>query len=83
MRLREFTPPDLAGLTALPMGMTALKSEPGGLALDFVRVAVDGEPMITKAADDSVAEGFDEGEGIERGGCGDTAAKALRWRMRW
>lgn len=44
-----FTPPDLAGLTALPMGMTALKSEPGGLALDYVRSTVNGSPMITKA----------------------------------
>jgi uncharacterized protein YukJ len=45
----EFAPPDLAGLQALPMGMTALKSEPGALALDFVRSTVDGQPMITKA----------------------------------
>ena len=45
----EFTPPDLAGLQALPMGMTALKSEPGGLALDFVRSTVNGQPMVTKA----------------------------------
>jgi uncharacterized protein YukJ len=44
-----FTPPDLAGLTALPMGMTKLKSAPGGLALDYVRSMVDGAPMITKA----------------------------------
>jgi uncharacterized protein YukJ len=44
-----FTPPDLAGLTALPMGMTALKTEPGGLALDYVRSTVNGVPMITKA----------------------------------
>jgi uncharacterized protein YukJ len=44
-----FTPPDVAGLLALPMGMTALKSEPGGLALDFVRSTVNGAPMITKA----------------------------------
>jgi uncharacterized protein YukJ len=44
-----FTPPDLAGLTALPMGMTSLKSELGGLALDYVRSTVDGAPMITKA----------------------------------
>ncbi len=43
-----FTPPDMAGLTALPMGMTALKSAPGGLALDFVRSQVNGKPMITK-----------------------------------
>jgi uncharacterized protein YukJ len=45
----EFTPPDLAGLQALPMGMTALTSEPGGLALDFVRSTVNGQPMVTKA----------------------------------
>lgn len=45
----EFTPPDLAGLTALPMGMTKLQSVPGGLALDYVRSTVGGGPMITKA----------------------------------
>jgi uncharacterized protein YukJ len=44
-----FTPPDLAGLSALPMGMTALKSEAGGLALDYVRSTMNGAPMITKA----------------------------------
>jgi uncharacterized protein YukJ len=44
-----FTPPDEAGLLALPLGMTALKSAPGGLALDYVRSQVDGQPMITKA----------------------------------
>jgi uncharacterized protein YukJ len=46
--VEDFTLPDLAGLQALPMGMTALKSEPGGLALDFVRSTVNGVPMITK-----------------------------------
>jgi uncharacterized protein YukJ len=45
----DFTPPDLAGLTALPMGMTKLQSMPGGLALDYVRSTVGGAPMITKA----------------------------------
>jgi uncharacterized protein YukJ len=45
----DFTPPDLAGLTALPMGMTKLQSVPGGLALDYVRSTVGGAPMITKA----------------------------------
>ncbi len=44
-----FTPPDPDGLLALPMGMTALQSVPGGLALDFVRSTVGGQPMITKA----------------------------------
>lgn len=43
-----FTPPDIAGLLALPMGMTALKSAPGGLALDFVRSQVSGKAMITR-----------------------------------
>ena len=43
----NFTPPDEAGLLALPTGMTALKSAPGGLALDYVRSTVDGAPMIT------------------------------------
>ena len=47
--VEDFTPPDPAGLTALPMGMTALKSEPGGLALDYVRSMVDGVPIISKA----------------------------------
>ncbi len=44
-----FTPPNLVGLLALPMGITALKSQPGGLALDFVRSQVDGKQMITPA----------------------------------
>lgn len=43
-----FTPPDEAGLLALPMGMTPLKSAPGGLALDFIRSQVLGQPMITR-----------------------------------
>jgi uncharacterized protein YukJ len=44
----DFTLPDEADLLSLPMGMTPLKSEPGGLALDFVRSQVNGAPMITK-----------------------------------
>ena len=43
-----FTPPDIAGLLALPMGMTTLKSVPGGLALDYVRSQVSGAQMITR-----------------------------------
>jgi uncharacterized protein YukJ len=46
--LEDFTPPNAAGLLALPMGMTALKSEPGGLALDYVRSQIGGHPMITR-----------------------------------
>ena len=45
----NFTPPDVAALLALPTGMTSLQSEPGGLALDYVRSTVNGQPMITKA----------------------------------
>jgi uncharacterized protein YukJ len=44
----NFTPPDEAGLLGLPTGMTGLKSAPGGLALDYVRSTVNGQPMITQ-----------------------------------
>jgi uncharacterized protein YukJ len=44
-----FTPPDEAGLLALPTGMTSLTSAPGGLALDYVRSTVGGGAMISKA----------------------------------
>ena len=43
-----FTPPDPEALLALPMGMHALMSAPGGLALDYVRERIAGEPMITR-----------------------------------
>jgi uncharacterized protein YukJ len=45
----DFVPPDEAGLLALPMGMTPLKSVAGGVALDFVRETIDEEPMVTRA----------------------------------
>ena len=50
-----FQPPDAAALAALPSGFTALPSQPGGLALDYVREQVSvqgrvgGQPMITRA----------------------------------
>jgi len=44
----DFTPPDIAGLLALPMGMTPLQSVAGGLALDYVRSQVNGTSMITR-----------------------------------
>jgi uncharacterized protein YukJ len=44
----DFTPPDPDALTALSLGMHSLPSAPNGLALDFVRSEIDGEPMITK-----------------------------------
>ena len=42
------TPPNVAGLRALPLGLTELRSEPGGLALDYVRQQINGDPMITR-----------------------------------
>ncbi len=58
---QAFTPPDPAGLLALPVGLTALTSVPGGLALDFVRTQIDGQPMITRdqmqLLPDTVAKG--------------------------
>ncbi len=44
-----FAPPDTPSLDALASGMTRLASEPGGLALDFVRSTVAGAPMVTRA----------------------------------
>ncbi len=46
--VEDFTPPDEAGLLALPLGMHRLKSEEGGLALDYVRSTVAGEAMIAR-----------------------------------
>jgi uncharacterized protein YukJ len=47
--LDNFQPPDPAALLALASGMHALPSQPNGLALDFVRSQVAGQPMITLA----------------------------------
>jgi uncharacterized protein YukJ len=47
---QSFTPPDPAGLAALAAGFTKLPSQPGGLALDFVRETIDGQPMVTHAS---------------------------------
>jgi uncharacterized protein YukJ len=48
--IQNFTPPNAAGLLALPNGVTALPSQPGGLALDFVRETINGAPMISRDA---------------------------------
>jgi uncharacterized protein YukJ len=45
----NFAPPHADQLVALSLGMHPLPSKPGGLALDFVRTAVHGAPMITRA----------------------------------
>ena len=44
-----FTPPDPAGLQALMDGITPIPSQPGGLALDFIRSTVNGTPLVTRA----------------------------------
>ena len=42
------TPPNVSALTALPKGETRLKSEAGGLALDYFRGQIDGVPVMTR-----------------------------------
>jgi uncharacterized protein YukJ len=44
-----FVPADPAAYAALPTGLTALQSQPGGLAIDFVRSRINGQPLVTKA----------------------------------
>lgn len=44
-----FIPTDAVGLANLAPGITPLPSKPGGLALDFVREVIAGQPMITRA----------------------------------
>ena len=44
----SFTVPDPAGLASMANGIAAVPSQPGGLALDFVRSVIDGQPMITR-----------------------------------
>ena len=45
--LDAFQPPDAAALAALTPGIQGVRSQPGGLALDYVRSQVNGRPMIT------------------------------------
>ena len=60
---QPFTPPEPGGFDALAEGVTPVASEPGGLALDYVREQIGGKPMITrremtllpKASDDAIA----------------------------
>lgn len=47
--LQNFTPPDAQALLALPDGVTEVPSQPGGLALDYVRETISGAPMITRS----------------------------------
>lgn len=43
---QAFTPPSKDGLIALATGATTLPSQPGGLALDYVRETIGGQPMV-------------------------------------
>jgi uncharacterized protein YukJ len=47
--LHNFTPPDAQALLALPDGVTEVPSQPGGLAIDYVRETIGGAPMITSS----------------------------------
>lgn len=44
----DFMPPAAGALAALSAGVTSVASEPGGLALDFIRQRVDGTPLVTR-----------------------------------
>jgi uncharacterized protein YukJ len=48
--IQNFTPPDASSLLTLPNGVTQIASQPGGLALDYLRGSVGGVPMITQSA---------------------------------
>jgi uncharacterized protein YukJ len=56
-----FQPPDGAALDKLATGMTRLDSQPGGLALDFVRETVGGIPMVEKSAMSLLPKVFNAG----------------------
>ncbi len=45
----NFVPPSASGLAELTPGIHALRSVPGGLALDFVRETIAGKPMVSRA----------------------------------
>lgn len=45
--LNSFQPPNPAALAAVTPGIHSVPSQPGGLALDYVRSQVNGKPMIT------------------------------------
>jgi uncharacterized protein YukJ len=42
-----FAPPNVAALSSLSAGLTALRSEPGGLAIDYVRENIGDGQMIS------------------------------------
>src|SRR5689334_2336706 len=47
--LQNFTPPDAPALLALRDGVTKVPSQPGGLAVDYLRETMGGAPMITRS----------------------------------
>lgn len=46
---RQFTPPNIPDLSVLAGGMNPLASQPNGLAIDYVREQINGQPMISLA----------------------------------
>src|SRR5215469_13211875 len=46
---QNFTPPDAQALLALPDGVTEVPRLPASLAVDYVREAIGGAPMITRS----------------------------------
>jgi uncharacterized protein YukJ len=56
-----FMPPDPAGLKALAMGIHALQSAPGGLALDFVREQVNGSALVERDSMSLLPKSFPAG----------------------
>ena len=47
--LQNFTPPAAPSLLALPNGVTQIPSQTSGLALDYVREAIGGAPLIERS----------------------------------
>jgi len=47
--LQNFTTPDAQALLALPDGVTEVPRLPASLAVDYVREAIGGAPMITRS----------------------------------
>lgn len=48
--VQPFTPPNAASLLGLPDGVTKLPSQPGRLALDYVRETIGGQPMVARSS---------------------------------
>jgi uncharacterized protein YukJ len=56
-----FQPDDADALDALDTGLTSLRSQPGGVALDYVRSRAKGQPMLTRQAMSLLPKSFPAG----------------------